>query len=341
MTYRAPKVDVDDYTEERWDDIERSVFAKLDGEEALASNRRVVQGAEALPAERALRWRPAVAFVIAGAAAAAIGGLVFHSMSPGVSMTAAPSRITTAGSESHVTLGEAALDVGPNSAVLVSGDDEHGILVILDKGRVDCAVAPRKGRPPFVVTAGDVRVVVVGTRFTVTHPDGSTRVDVREGVVEVTSHGETASVHAGETWPSSAAAPAKSAAELPTTDGQEAVPAASEKREPGPPVRPASGARPPAAASLGSRDFPEPSDEEPYEAAAKKEKSDPDAALATYRKIASGTGPWAPNALFAAGRLEADRGHRAEATRLLNAYLTRFPRGPNAVDARALIDRMH
>ena len=77
-----------------------------------------------------------------------------------------------------------------------------------------------------------------------------------------------------------------------------------------------------------------------YEAAARLEARDPASALATYRALAGGHGPWAGNALFAAGRLAADRGQRAEAQELLRRYLDRFPSGPNVADARALLDRL-
>ena len=43
---------------------------------------------------------------------------------------------------------------------------------------------------------------------------------------------------------------------------------------------------------------------------------------------------------FALGRLEADRGRQGEATRWLEQYLARYPRGINADDARALLRRM-
>ena len=54
---------------------------------------------------------------------------------------------------------------------------------------------------------------------------------------------------------------------------------------------------------------------------------------------ASGSGPWAANALFAEARLSAERGQREAARALLSAYLNRFPDGRNAADARALLIR--
>jgi hypothetical protein len=77
-----------------------------------------------------------------------------------------------------------------------------------------------------------------------------------------------------------------------------------------------------------------------YEAAARSESSDSDGAMATYRRLAAGGGPWAPTALFAAGRLASDRGRNAEARHLLDDYLVRYPRGANAEDARRILARL-
>jgi hypothetical protein len=82
-----------------------------------------------------------------------------------------------------------------------------------------------------------------------------------------------------------------------------------------------------------------PTAQQRYERAARLESSRPADAIAIYRALATESGPWAANALFAAGRLQADRGDRAEAERLLGEYLTRFPHGPNAGDALDLLRR--
>ena len=49
------------------------------------------------------------------------------------------------------------------------------------------------------------------------------------------------------------------------------------------------------------------------------ERRDPDTATTIYQRLANKGGPWAPNALYAAGRLASERGNRTEATRLLAA----------------------
>ena len=77
-----------------------------------------------------------------------------------------------------------------------------------------------------------------------------------------------------------------------------------------------------------------------YEAAARIEKMRPDDAATLYRQVIAGDTAWTPSAMFALGRLEAERGQRQEATGLLREYLARYPHGINADDARALLQRM-
>jgi hypothetical protein len=84
----------------------------------------------------------------------------------------------------------------------------------------------------------------------------------------------------------------------------------------------------------------EPSEQQRYEAAARLEASDPDAALAGYRDLARGRSAWAGNALYAVARLAHERGDRDGARRAANDYLRRFPRGANVADARALLSRI-
>jgi hypothetical protein len=78
-----------------------------------------------------------------------------------------------------------------------------------------------------------------------------------------------------------------------------------------------------------------------FELAAQLEIRDPEAALRIYGELAAAPSPadggWAASSLFAAARLEAERGHAAQSRELCDSYLRRFPRGPNADDARTLL----
>ncbi len=309
------KPDIEPLDEQRWERIEGEVFDQL-------NRKRPLSRGSLFP-----RSRPVLAFMLAGAAAAVVLGLTWRSLDRSPTSPVAsggPSRFVTHGDGSHVDLNGAALDVSPESAVVVSGDDEHGMILVLDRGSVTCEVSPRHGRPPFIVQAGEVSVKVVGTHFTVRRAGEAASVHVDKGVVEVTARGELTVVSKGESWPP---APSVTVADAPAIA---VVPSPSSAQPPPVPsaTRPSSAApktRPP---------------EEHYESATELEVRRPDQAISIYRELAKGDGPWAANALFAEGRLEADRGHRAEARQLLSDYLTRFPRGANAEDARQLLQRL-
>jgi hypothetical protein len=76
-----------------------------------------------------------------------------------------------------------------------------------------------------------------------------------------------------------------------------------------------------------------------YDRLAALEARSPETALAGYMVLAKGTSRWADPALFAAARLAVDR-HDRRAETLLGMYLTRFPGGANAADARQLLVRL-
>ncbi len=369
------EVDVEPLGDPRWTRIERGMFAKLErppatGLAARLGGRRVWIGG---------------ACVLAAAAAAVVIGR------PSVGARSRdPVRLVTTGSPSRFTIGESSLWIEPSSLVLVSGDDEHGVDVVLDRGTVTCEVAPRRGRPPFVVDAGEVRVQVVGTRFTVTRGSGETSVGVDHGVVEVAVGGVVTVLHDGERWPAPSAgsrvapggidrtaatpgggeaAPDRSSSAGPTVAGPSSTAvsppgaAPGEASSPGVPAdipaapphaasiarravgsSAAPGVLPPASAPSGlapsSAGAPAPSPQQVFESAARIERTRPDDAAALYRQLVSGGTAWAGSALFALGRLEADRGRRPEATHLLEEYLARYPRGINGDDARALLQRL-
>jgi hypothetical protein len=213
-----------------------------------------------------------------------------------------PARIATAAIGSRVEVGESTVEVGPQSAVRLSGDDAHGISVLLDTGRVECDVAPRRGRPPFLVEAGAVEVRVIGTHFVVTRAGDAVTVAVQRGRVEVISGQEHAFVDAGSRWPPALA--------VQTSPAAVAVPPQAGAEAAGPEAPAAMTAAP--ATELAPR------------APAADTRAAPAAA-------AGGSTPAArPSA----------RERQSEATRLLDEYLARYPFGPNAEDARRLLARM-
>ncbi len=293
-----------------WSRIERAVWSELDAEPAPV----------ATPVRRS--WRAAW---IGGALAAAaliavvvVRGAGDRAAGPGDG----PSRIVTAEGATDLTFGDAQIRVAPRSAVVLAGTAEAGATIVIERGAVTFAVAPRVDRPPFVVHAGEVTVRVIGTRFGVERHDERARVWVDEGVVLVGAPGEHVTLHAGEQWPTATAAITPVPAPLPSP-GAAGAPRADEPEAPAAP-------RP---------DHPRPVTDPArlFAAASALEASDPVAALAAYRALARGTGAWAANALYAAGRLAAERGDTARARADLTAYLRRFPRGANASDAQQLL----
>ena len=346
------EVDVEPLGDPRWSRIERGMFTRLEGpadggEVRRTGNRRGWVGA---------------ACVLAAAAAAV---LVVVRPS-GALRSRDPVRLVTTSSPSRFTIGESSLWIEPSSLVLVSGDDEHGVDVVLDRGTVTCEVAPRHGRPPFVVDAGEVRVQVVGTRFTVTRGSVETSVGVDHGVVEVAVGGVVTVLHDGERWPAPpgpagqavpAATQTSSPVAAPVAPGDPSpvlspespatvdAPAVAATHPPSPGRRaatpgPAPSAAPQVSVAESAAPSPAPSPQEQFETAAKIERTRPDDAEALYRQLVSGGTGWSASALFALGRLEADRGRRADAVRLLQEYVTRYPRGINVDDARTLLSQM-
>jgi FecR protein len=338
------KVQVEPLSEPRWAKIERALFAQLDAgalEKKPTSSR---------PARHysPLAWVAAAA-VLGVLMVALLGGRLWRARE----VLANPSRISTGLLASHLALPGMSLDVQPESTVVISGETGRSLLIVVDRGEIACDVEHRDADAPLIVQAGGVRVKVVGTRFSVTRQGENARVEVQKGVVEVTAGGQSVRVAAGETWPHGSAAPVSSGAAV-------TLPSEPSGSLPAPPAE-----SPPGVAGTRERipqrsgrhlgttaPLANDSDEheamprrtlpsqEMFEAATRAEASDPGRAIGLYRTLETGRDSWAQNALFAHARLEATRGNKAEAGTLLRQYLARFPRGPNADDARAVLERL-
>jgi hypothetical protein len=311
------KFEIERLSEAREGRIEEALFERL--REVRPFTRRAVPEPTAPE-----RWKLAVAFVMTGAAAAFVGAFGLHLLKPASPVVAfpavvglAPYHIVASRTRSHMRIGESELYLSPESEASIDGDDDaRGILVRLERGAVECEVSPRRGRPPFVVQAGAVSIRVVGTHFRVSLSDTNASVDVDRGTVEVKAIGAPASeLHAGDHWvwpPSLDVGP-------PAASGSALSPRLAPDRGGG------------AATTLAM---------DRYNRAVEIEGRSPGEALSIYRSLAQASGPWAMNALFAWGRLAADRGDRGEAVRVLSDYLARYPEGPNAEDARQLLVRL-
>jgi hypothetical protein len=359
------QVHVEPLAEPRWARIRNAVYERIatdaDATGPVAARRSppLREGASSTVHAPAWRvWTAAAAVVIA----VTMASLAYRSVTARGGRLADPSRIATGDAASHVVLDGLTLDVAAESAVVVSGDATRGILVVLDRGSVTLDVEPRAARAGFVVQAGEVRVRVVGTRFGVSRWMDRASVEVERGIVEVDASGRTVQVHAGETWrsadsvgvvgaPSVSASVTAVAAMAPSprtpvdATPPEHVEHARVRRHASEAPVGASRTTDKAAASApdpaAARPMPpqQPSSQQLYETAAQLEVSDPPRAIALYRQVVARGDSWLADALFAQGRLEAERGAQAQARATLTEYLARFPRGSNADDARLLLDR--
>jgi hypothetical protein len=311
---KLPGVEVEPLSNDRWSKIERSLFARVERE----------PDAEPILLPVVRRGRRVWAWVAAAAVVGAAGGIgVSRFESPERAEVEQPSRVTTGASASHLALPGLAVDVEPESAVVVGAETPRGLLIVVDRGSVVCDVAPRTSSAPLVVQAGAARVRVVGTRFKVTRLGESAEVVVQKGTVEVSARGQSWRVQAGETWPPRA--PEAAPPEETSTAAKRSPPERS---------------LPPGGAHAQARPQ-ETSRQALFEQATGLERSDPKRAVELYSSLSRGGDSWAQNALYAHGRLEASRGNAAGARRLLDSYLARFPGGKNADDARAVLRGLH
>ncbi len=112
-----------------------------------------------------------------------------------------PLRVVSSATPSSVTLGDAHVTLDSETAMVMSGDRDSQ-RALLERGAAWFSIAPRAGRPPFVVLAGDAVVRVVGTRFRVARSDERATVEVEHGIVEVQYRGVAARLVAGQRWSS-------------------------------------------------------------------------------------------------------------------------------------------
>ncbi len=287
--------------------VERRVFAQL-------QTMRVAERADAaIPPTRIRGWLVASAFAMAGALAVA---LFAHSTEVTVSEREVPSQITTPlGGTSQFTVGDAVMIAGSDTSVEVKHGDDGGITLVLARGSVDCDVAPRNGRPPFHVLAGDVAVEVVGTRFVVTRTP-TPRVDVTRGKVRVTAPGGSWLVGAGESWSPQVT--------ISKTEPEPVPEPAPDPVSPPAPIAPAPA--PPAPAVIHRA-----SSQAAFLSAGRLEASDPVRAAKAFRTIANGKDAWAAPALYALTELHA-ASDRDAALADCAEYLRRFSHDPQAED---------
>lgn len=317
-------VDVEPLSEQRWAKIEKEVFSELD--------RNDVAAPQALPPKGRSR-----AYGVVAACGVAAAALVFFFLS-GPSAAPAMRRLVATSQPQLASLGSVQIELQPGAEAVVSGDDEHGVLVALQPGEFAFRV-PSRGQRALVVQAGGVRLETRAASFKVSYLASETRVSVETGTLSATSPEGKIGMRAGDTVRiavrnPSPSDPAPAAPAVRSTLSDAGVLSDGSVRSRGrhghrrlrpPPVATAPEAQPLDAA----RDM--------YERAARIEGSRPEEAAALYFELAQGQGAWSENALFALGRLELERGQRERGQKTLQRYLSRYPAGRNAEDARRLL----
>jgi hypothetical protein len=296
--------------------VEHDVFERL---AAIRASDR----AEAIAPGRQ-RPRFVMAFAAVGAVAAVLIAVLLIGRERGPAEPGAPSLVETpVGGSSRFTVGDAVIVAGGDTSVGVS-TTEDGVVLVLGRGTIDCDVTPREGRRPFRVLAGDVEVVVVGTRFAVTRAGPGARVDVMRGKVRVRSAAGERMLTAGESWTSTAITPGTTSTESPAPPVVAPEPAVDT-----PSAEPSIEA-PVVTDPAPTR--PRPTSREAFTAAQLLESKDLRKAARAYRAIANGKDVWAALALYSLAELQA-ASDPDESLRHLDELTRRFPNGANAEDA--------
>ena len=340
-----------------WSRVERGLWSRMDAGEAAPS------ASPGQPARAAWRWWLVAAPLAAAAIIVVVVGLqlILHVGGSNERVRiVSPRGLPEAAQQppSAVSFDDSHIELDPDTALVTSHEDGHP-QVLLERGAAWFTVAPRRSRPEFVVRAGDAVVRVVGTRFRVARADERIVVDVDHGAVDVQFRGRAVAVAGGQQWSSESPAQASTlAAAQPTAPAAsdpepeieiDAPSSATPARSPAVPKRTTRPATKPAAVGVTTPEpVPAPGtaqaaavdrERAEYERLAALEPRAPEAAQAGYMVLTRGTSRWAALALFAAGRLAADR-HDASAEILLGTYLARYPTGANAEDARRLLGRL-
>jgi hypothetical protein len=182
----------------------------LDDERMTNIERRIVTGAADAAARganapmRAPRFGLAMAValtVVVAIGAGFAGWQLRGGGEPSEVIAAEPVRVNTTGERALLDIGDARIESDLQTDFTVTRPD-GGVLITMKRGKVELSVDKRGTRAPLVVAAGDTRVTVVGTRFSVDFGDGTNGVDVRvtEGVVKVERHQQEVRVAAGQAW---------------------------------------------------------------------------------------------------------------------------------------------
>jgi FecR protein len=180
----------------------------LDDERLTNIERRIVTGAADAAARgrdvRAPRFGFAMAIALTVVVAIGAGFAGWKLRGGGTTApvaTAEPVRVDTSSERTVLDIGDARIESDPHTDFTITRPD-GGVLVTMKRGKVELQVDKRGDRAPLVVAAGDTRVTVVGTQFSVDYGDGTGPVEVRvtEGIVKVERLQQEVRLAAGQAW---------------------------------------------------------------------------------------------------------------------------------------------
>ncbi|MEJ7603210.1 MAG: FecR family protein [Kofleriaceae bacterium] len=323
-----------------WGRVERGLWSRMDG--APRTSRE----------QPPKRWWPWLAAPLLAAAAAIAIFLAVRDTSP-QHVAEERSRMVTNATPSALSFGDVYVALDAASAIEMRRASAQRQSVVLERGGAWFTVGERGKRPAFQVLAGDTTVRVVGTRFRVARSDEHVTVEVARGTVEIAFRGSTFQIRGSQRWSSErpeAVADVKLAVAtpapgpVPTRIDPKPAERTPARPRPARPIKPAKiEAAPPDEPAIAKPTKPEvvtvERERAAYERLVAVEVTDPARALTGYIALARGTTRWAEVALFAAGRLAADR-KDLRARTLLTNYMRRFPAGANRDDARELLARL-
>lgn len=229
-----------------------------------------------------------------------------------------PVVVTAAEDGARVDLGDAVITTGAGASFTVTRPD-GGVAVHLARGRIELDVAPREDRPPLVVHADDVEVIVVGTRFTVEWDDEVT-VTVAEGLVRVERGGASKMLAAGETWSEPARVAVAVAVAEPEVELRDRT--ASVPSPPEPEPEPVKTPRKPKDRPSKTLVVVDPLDDLRTDIRG----AEVEAPVADYQALAKKTGVEGARGLYGLAY------HAEKPLRLLDSYVRRFPTGENLDD---------
>jgi len=303
---------IEDLSELSWKRVEQGLQEKLDRLDTSGTIEDAQQGPRVWP------WMVGGALAVAAATLFVVQRGTQENTAQVAKNT---SEIRTQESNTSLVVDGAQLDVRPHTDLSVK-QNGAALAFHLRHGSVLFDVAPRDPQSPASIDSGEVRLEFVSSTFSVSRSEGLTQVTVYEGLVVVLHSGQRDLIHAGEQWPTTDHPPSK---EHHDAVAVSKAPKKNQEHD---------------SSHRAIAKIAQPTTRQLFEQAAAQERSNPSKALRLYRQAAMGSGPWAPNALYAEARLQLSQGHASAAKALLEKYSDTYPSGANAADVASLLSTM-